>query len=249
MRVATTTIVLCLVCPVLRAADEATDGWLRDAAVAADRGDFSTALDLLDRAVKREPDGADAYYQRGRVYFCLGKPKQAVADFDQFVKLRPQLESRQWERGISLYYAGEFDRGAKQFEMYQTYHDNDVENSVWRYLCVARSKSVAEAQKTMLPIENDRRVPMMQVFDLYRGKLKPEDVLTAANKNGLGDAERNAALFYAHLYLGLWHEAAGKVDLAAKHVAEAEKHKIGHYMYDVARVHRELRSQAEKPAK
>jgi lipoprotein NlpI len=157
------------------------------------------------------------------------------------VELSPKQESRQWERGIALYYAGEYERGAKQFELYQTFHDNDVENSAWRYLCVARDKGVAEAQKTMLPIKDDRRVPMMQIYDLYRGKLTPDDVLAAVEKNAAGDREKNSGLFYAHLYIGLWHEAAGKADLAAKHIAAAEKHKIGHYMYDVARVHGEVR--------
>ena len=35
-------------------------------------------------------------------------------------------------------YAGEFAKGAKQFVDYQTFHSQDVENSAWRYLCVAR---------------------------------------------------------------------------------------------------------------
>jgi lipoprotein NlpI len=222
-------------------ADDAVDGLLREAAAQSARGEHSAALDALDRAIKQAPDEAEPYYHRGRVYFCLAKAKEAVADFDRFVKLDARAESRQWERGIALYYAGEFERGAKQFELYQTYHDNDVENSVWRYLCVARHKSVAEAEKTMLPIKDDRRVPMMQIYDLYRGKLKPDDVLAAVDKNAKTDAEKNAALFYAHLYLGLWYEAAGKADLASKHVRQSEQHKIGHYMWDVARVHNELR--------
>lgn len=219
-----------------------TTAELVDAAIAlAARDDHAQAVEKLNRAIEREPTVADHYYWRGRSYFCQGEIKKAVADFDQLVKLAPKVESRQWERGIALYYADEWERGAKQFELYQTYHDNDVENSVWRYLCVARDHGVAKAQQTMLPIKNDARVPMMQIYDLYRGKSTPADVLMALEGKDISERERTARAFYAHLYVGLWYEAAGNAELSAKHLKLAEEHKIGHYMWDVARVHRALR--------
>jgi hypothetical protein len=79
----------------------------------------------------------------------------------------------------------------------------------------------------------------MQIFDLYRGQKKPEDVLKVAQAGQPLASELNTRLFYTHLYLGLWHEAAGRAEEAKKHILEAEKHKIGHYMWDVAHVHAE----------
>src|SRR5688500_16623554 len=117
-----------------------------------------------------------------------------------------------------------------QFELYQTYHDQVVENSVWRYLCVARTEGIEKAQANMLPISEDRRVPMMQIYDLYRGKLKPDDVLAAAKAGEPTKEVLNSRLFYTHLYLGLWHEAAGRAAEAKEHILKAEEHKIGHYM-------------------
>lgn len=222
-------------------AQETTSALVEDAIVLAGRAQHAQAIEKLDRAIEREPEAADSYYWRGRSHFCQGEIKKAVADFDRLVKLAPKTESRQWERGIALYYAEEWERGAKQFELYQTYHDNDVENSVWRYLCVARDQGVAKAQQTVLPIKNDARVPMMQIYDLYRGKSTPAAVLAAVEGQNISERERTARAFYAHLYVGLWHEAAGEAELAAKHLKLAEEHKIGHYMWDVARVHRLLR--------
>ena len=99
----------------------------------------------------------------------------------------------------------------------------------------------------MLPISEDRRVPMMQIYDLYRGKLKPEEVMAATEAGNPSKEQLNSRLFYAHLYVGLWHEAAGSKELAKKHILEAEKHKIGHYMWDVAHVHAErLRNEKTK---
>src|SRR5439155_2150870 len=112
----------------------------------------------------------------------------------------------------------------------------DVENSVWRYLCVARSESVEKARANMLPIQNDPRVPMMQIYGLYRGKLQPDDVLAAAKENAPNRELLNQRLFYAHLYIGLWHEAASRAAEATQHILEAAKHKNGQYIWDVAPV-------------
>ncbi|MFT5528166.1 MAG: lipoprotein NlpI [Pirellulaceae bacterium] len=219
---------------------------------AINAGDSSSAVKLLDETIKADPKHASAYYHRGRENFRLANMEQCVQDFDKYVELNPAVASRQWERGIALYYAGKFQAGADQFKLYQTYHDNDVENSVWRYLCMARADKDTElARKAMLPIRNDRRVPMMQVYELYRGNLKPTEVLKAIEEAG-GSAEQQAGrTFYADLYLGLYYEANGKHKLARKHLDKAADPKLGEsghlnsYMWDVARIHVLLLKRAE----
>jgi len=197
-----------------------------------------------DQLLKLQPNEAEYYYSRGRSRFCAGLVDESIQDFDKYIELRPEVKSQQWERGIALYYAGRFKDGAAQFELYQTYHDNDVENATWRYLCMARDVGVEKAQAELLPIENDRRVPMMQIYALYRGQMKPEEVLAAATagtqEGPAAEARINNHLFYAHLYLGLYFEAAGDEKLAREHMLiAADKHPISHYMWDVAKLHAE----------
>src|SRR5262249_36898565 len=122
----------------------------------------------------------------------------------------------------------------------QTFEDNDVENAVWRFLCMAKREGVEKARKEILKIRRDPRVPMMEVYDLYAGKLKPDDVLTAAKARAPEPDVLNERLFYASLYLGLYYDATGDTKSAAKHMDEAVAHKIGHYMWDVAKVHAEV---------
>ncbi len=238
--------------PVARADDSTNDASAKEllelASQAAESGDSAKAVELATAATRKQPDLAGAWYLRGREHFRLARFDESLADFDRFVELRADLASRQWERGITCYYAGKFEQGAKQFELYQSFHDNDVENSVWRYLCMARAEGVEKARDAMLPIKNDPRVPMMQVYELYRGRATPDDVLTAANAGEPSATELNQRLFYAHLYLGLFYEAAGDKERAKTHIIEAaDKHKIGHYMWDVARVHADrLREEGEK---
>ncbi len=206
---------------------------------------FKEAVELLTQVLAQDKEQVSAYYVRGRANFQLGEIKQSVKDFDAYVKRRPQVESRQWERGIALYYAAEFKRGAQQFELYQTFHDNDVENSVWRFLCMARSEGAEKARRVMLPIKNDPRVPMMQVFEMYRGTVKPAEVLKAVHADKPTGDVLKGRLFYAHLYLGLYHEAIGNKEEAEKYIRLAAQEslktnpRINTYMWDVARIHLE----------
>jgi lipoprotein NlpI len=221
---------------------------LQQAARASEQGKSQEAIDRLTKVIEKEPKRSLAYYLRGREQFRLGRIKQSVADFDKAVELDPKSESRQWERGIAYYYAGEYAKGAKQFQDYQSYHSEDVENSAWRYLCVAQIDGVEKARDTLLPIQNDPRVPMMPIYSLYQGKIQPEDVLRAARDGTPSKEALNTRLFYAHLYIGLWYEASGDKEKAREHILEADKHRIGHYMWDVAHVHAGLlKDNAKEP--
>jgi len=219
-----------------RAEDE-VEKKLNEAGQAIENEDSAKAIEILDGLIAADPKLAVAIYLRGRERFKLGLVKESVADFDRYVELRPDHKSRQWERGISLYYAERFKDGADQFALYQTFHDSDVENSVWRYLCMARDEDVAAARKSMLEIKNDTRVPMMEIYEMYRGNSTPEKVLTAARAGEPNEAQLKRHLFYAHLYIGLFHEAQGEKELAEKHLQAAADHKIDHYMWNVADVH------------
>ncbi|MFN4258049.1 MAG: tetratricopeptide repeat protein [Gemmataceae bacterium] len=195
----------------------------------------------FSKTIQLDPKAADAYNRRGSEQFKLGKIKESIDDFDQFLALRPQEAPAHWKRGISYFYVRRFADGQKQFEGYQDVDANDVENAVWRFLCMVPLVGVDKARGDMLQIGKDKRVPMMEVYDLYLGKIKPEDVLAAATAGQPNAESRNRQLFYAHLYLGLYYEVMGDARKAYDHLNRAtDQHKIGHYMWDVARVHRDL---------
>lgn len=221
--------------------------WLYRGTILDKLGKNREALADFNKTLQLDPKAVEALHQRGCTLFKLGKVKDSAADFDRYVALRPSAKKSHWQRGISLYYAGRFAEGARQFEQYQDFDSADVENAIWRFMCKARSGSVAMAQKDMLKIGNDKRVPMRQIYDLYKGTLKPADVL-AAVKAGNPDREQlSRRLFYAHLYLGIWYDLNGDTKTAIEHLDRAVEHRIGHYMWDVARVHRDLLRQ--RPAR
>jgi lipoprotein NlpI len=204
-------------------------------------GKRTEALADLDRAIELAPRSAEAYQQRGCVHFKRGQFAASVRDFDKYIELRPERKVSHWQRGISYYYAGQYDEGRRQFEGYQDYDSNDVENAIWRFMCMARADGMAKARQALLKIGDDRRVPMRQVYDLFKGDLKPDDVLAAARAGKPAPDRLNQQLFYAHLYVGIYYDLLGDTKKALEHLNRAtEDHRIGHYMWDVARVHRDL---------
>ncbi len=207
------------------------------AALHAALGDSLAAIKDYDLAIELGKPSAALYDARGSEYFKLGKIEDSIADFDRAIKLKPEEEPWHWKRGISYYYAERWDDGRRQFEGYQSVDDNDVENAVWRFLCMARKSGVEAARMDLLKIRRDPRVPMMEIYELYAGRLKPGDVLAAAEAGSPTADELNARRFYAHLYLGLYYEVLGDASLAKKHLNQARSHRIGHYMWNVADVH------------
>jgi lipoprotein NlpI len=201
---------------------------------------YKEALADLTRLVELDGQDADAVQRRGVVCFKAGQIEASIRDFDRFIELRPEQKVRHWQRGISYYYAGRYDEGRRQFEGYQEYDSNDVENAVWRFMCMAKKEGVDKARKDILKIGDDRRVPMRQVYDLFKGDLKPDDVLAAARAGKPPEDKLNGRLFYAHLYVGIYYDLLGDRKQARAHLDQAVEHRIGHYMWDVARIHRDL---------
>ena len=174
--------------------------------------------DILDRAI--------ADFESGRVV-------ESAVGFDAVIDVSSSLAPQLWQRGIALYYAGRYADCRAQFELHRTVNPADVENAAWHFLCVAREESAAEARAMLLPVGPDPRVPMRQVYDMFRGTLTPDRVLEAAGSQA-------SAQFYAQLYVGLYFEALGQDAQALQHITAAADDRFaraGGYMHTVARVH------------
>lgn len=202
------------------------------------QGRHRQAIADYDAVLKLNPNAVEIYNRRGSEHFKLGHIEASIADFDRAIELNPGQEPHHWQRGISYYYAGLYRKGRDQFQSHQQVNANDVENAVWHFLCGARLEGVGKARQSLLNIEGDRRVPMMEIYRLFKGEGTIDEVMQAA---GAGDSDpevRNRQLFYAHLYLGLYHEALGDETEARRNlVLAAERYPVKHYMGDVARVH------------
>ena len=173
---------------------------------------------LLDRAV--------AEFSKGRI-------TESVEAFDELARVAPAEAPYLWQRGIALYYAGRYADCRKQFESHRTVNSDDVENAAWHFLCVARGESPKAARSALLPVGPDSRVPMREIYELFKGSVGADAVLKAAGT-------RPQARFYAHLYIGLYSEAMGDATRAREQIelaAQPQFADAGGYMHMVAVVH------------
>jgi len=204
---------------------------------------FIAAIADLDRSIELRPDVPGAYQGRGELHFRVGQIRASIADFDRFLDYHPERRPHHWQRGISYYYAGEYEKGVGQFELHKTVNPEDVENAVWHYLCKSQVDGVDQARAALIDIATDNRQWAMKVYRMFQGKVAPAQVLSYAEEASRTEAERRNNMFYAHLYIGLFHEAAGRMDEANKHIKIAvNEYPSSHYMGDVARVHLQLRT-------
>jgi len=243
---------ICLVFAGALAQAQDDDARLASARAAYRSGDYAKAIEELEPLLKRDPKkdrnaavareyAAGSLHRRGEQFFRRAKVKESLADFDRELELIPEMAAGHWQRGISLYYAKEYEKGVAQFELHQSVNSQDVENAVWHFLCQVRAPdgSVEKARKDLIPIERDGRIPMKEVHEMFAGSRSPEEVLKVAK--GAGED----AQFYGDLYVGLYLEALGKPAESLEAIRRAAKNPSAqsHYMGDVARVHVKLRTE------
>lgn len=193
-------------------------------------------LQRWNEIIHNQPNNHNAYIQRGMFYFKLAKVEESIQDFDTAEKLDDKITPYLWQRGLSYYYVERFAEGAKQFEIDLTVNSQDVEETVWRYLCIARLSGVTEARNSLLPVKNDSRQIMRSVYDLFAGNCTTDDVLNVGKLQGV------KGNFYSHLYLGLYYEAEDNWELAQEYIVKAaDNYKIDDYMWYLSQVHKNLR--------
>ncbi|HEX6162138.1 MAG TPA: hypothetical protein VFZ31_02145, partial [Vicinamibacterales bacterium] len=137
--------------------------------------------------------------------FRAGRVEQSLRGFDRVALLAPAEAPYLWQRGIAQYYSGKFRECRDMFVSHRTVNPDDVENAAWHFLCVARAESPEAARKQMLPVGPDARVPMREVYRMFKGELTQAQVMKAAGTDPSGQ-------FFARLYIGLYLEATGNRD-------------------------------------
>jgi lipoprotein NlpI len=190
------------------------------------------ALVVVATAQTRGQNPEDVF-ARAVADFESGRVVESANGFDNLIKLVPNSAPQLWQRGIALYYAGRYKDCRAQFESHRTVNPDDVENAAWHFLCVARQESPDKAKSALLPVGPDARTPMREIYDMFRGARRPEEVLAAAGQDALGQ-------FYAQLYVGLYFEALGNKPKALEHITAAAADRFarpGLYMHTVAKVH------------
>mmetsp|Transcript_16192 Transcript_16192/g.30485 ORF Transcript_16192/g.30485 Transcript_16192/m.30485 type:complete len:270 (-) Transcript_16192:205-1014(-) len=193
-------------------------------------------------------DAARRYISDGMSAFRRGQVRESIALFDQAQALEPRLDPYLWQRGISYYYANDFDKASQQFRRDVQVNPLDVEEIVWDIASQCRGSGGAHQFPIANPLtlpkgQSDRRPIMAVVYQLFQGTTSEHALARFAT---LG--KRPSDEFYAYLYLGLFAESALQDDTKAEwylrqalHTDYTQTLGTRDYMTDVARVHCQLR--------
>ncbi len=175
------------------------------------------------------------HHARAEVLFRLGRFNESVGDYNVAAQFGwPHDEDSCWERGLAQYYVGDYRAGAEQFARYHRVGALDIENGLWRFLCIAEDENLAKARETMFEYSRKLRTPFPALLALYMGHGSADAVLEEANRGDDSDEDLTTNLFYAHYYLGKYYEVTDRTDLAMNQVQEALTHRISHFMYACA---------------
>ncbi|GAA5508678.1 tetratricopeptide repeat protein [Novipirellula caenicola] len=227
---------LSLACPGQEANSMSISSLRASGLKALQEGNRNLAVESADAIVRLHSKDARAVRLAADIYLRSGKVDWATRLFNRYVSVAPEQMPELWQRGIALYFTGNFQEAAKQFEAHRSVNPNDVENAAWHFLCVAKANSFDEAKKLILPAPGDRRVPMQQILEMLSSG-DTEAVNARVNETAVGTPERADAAFYGDFYLGLYADAAGDIERARKLLDRAAKDAPHHYMGDIARVY------------
>ncbi|MCA9009928.1 MAG: hypothetical protein KDB01_09295 [Planctomycetaceae bacterium] len=199
----------------------------------------------LKARMRIDPKAADAvnqYSSRGDLLMFLGEFERAETDYVEMVRLKPELDASHWRLGIAMFFAGHPQQAAQQFDKYNSFDNVDRENGIWRYLSHYRAFGREEARRQLLRYEKDDRPPFKEVYQLFDGGLTADDVLKAIPDDPAA-TDRDARLFYSHLYIGMNQVVEGKTEAAQASLRSATLNpwprKAGfgpNYMWHVARL-------------
>jgi lipoprotein NlpI len=214
-----------------------------DGIPSAERAALTARRDTLKPAVAKTPAAVGLYSQLGDAHLFLHEFRESVAAFEKMIELDPTQDAPHWRLGIAYYFAGDFEKSAKQFEKYQTYESGDRENGIWKFLADARSQGVEKARGMMLKFTRFDREPFPVLYEMFEGKKTSDDVIGHVAEKKLTDNPQ--VVFFAHYYVGLNEHLQGNRDRALDHLRKAvalftpETASSGGpgYMWRVARVH------------
>ncbi|WP_337878713.1 lipoprotein NlpI [Rheinheimera sp.] len=159
------------------------------------------------RALRLQPDMADAYNFIGIHHTLVGNYNEAYESFDAALELAPDYDYAYLNRGIALMYDGKNDLAVSDFEAFYQAKPADPYRSLWLYFAESK-KSVPEAQARMALNEArlDSQHWASQIIAFYLGKITEQQLLEIAADPQLNPQQLAERLCEVYFYLAKWHE-------------------------------------------
>ena len=177
----------------------------KDAAVFSHRGSAYLAKGQHDRAIadysqaiQLDPKDATAFNNRGNAYYANGEHERAIADYNQVIQIDPKNARSYLNRGLANLYLGASAKAQADLNQASALDPNDVYVALWLDIANKRSKSASRLAKATT--QSDLSKWPGPIIRFYLGKMKPADLLAAAESPDL--ATKKAQICEANFYSG-----------------------------------------------
>src|SRR5215213_10608906 len=174
--------------------------------------DQPAELAQIETALAASPRSISLLSAAGDAYLFLGQFDKAVDRFGKMIDVDPAQDAKHWRLGIAYYFNRQYEESSKQFAKYHEYAGRDRENGLWKFLADAKAHGLERARAEMLVYKQFDREPFPNLYELYAGRLTPEQFdadLTARKLTG-----DPRVMFFAHYYRGLFEELLGHEESA-----------------------------------
>lgn len=215
---------------------------------------FNDQLETASKMIERNPSSVRGWSIRGDMKFFSGNFKGAKEDYQRMIEIDPRLDISHWRLGIVYFYLEDFDKAARQFEIYHNYDSVDRENGIWRFMSQFKKDGLTSARRGLLKYEKDDRPPYPWLYEMFAGRMTPEEIFSFIEKANFPQSYKVRVLFHAHFYVGIYldmvegKEGEGK-DLLRKAFENEYGRETGTYMWQVARIHYHLLLKRKKFSK
>ena len=150
--------------------------------------EYREAIETFTAGMKVDPKNALLYRWRGHRYISIGAFDKALADLERGNRLDTTNYDIWYHLGVAHYERGEFAASSDAF-MHAVAHapnPNEVAGATdWLWMSSMRARRPAEAAKALAAITDSLKVTTATAYwqrlKVYRGVIKPEEALTAAD--------------------------------------------------------------------
>ena len=157
------------------------------------------------RALRLQPDMADAYNFIGIQHTLSGDFEQAYDAFDSALELEPKYQYAYLNRAIALQYDGKQALAIQDFQQFLAMKPDDPYRSLWLYLAEVE-QSAPQALATLAAHQRtlDKKVWSAQIVAFYLGQISEAELLQSATE--VTEPRQLAEqLCEVYFYLARWH--------------------------------------------
>lgn len=159
------------------------------------------------RALRLQPDMADAYNFIGIHHTLVGNYIEAYESFDAALELAPDYDYAYLNRGIALLYDNKTDLAVGDFEQFYQAKPEDPYRSLWLYFADSKLSVVqAQARLTKNHSTLDKNHWATAIVEFYLGKISEQALLEKAAQVNSDQQQLAERLCEVYFYLAKWHQ-------------------------------------------